>query len=127
MHTVANSIFLQPIAHTFYTTSMQSVHSSQSSSGEPEISPAPRMHSQINENTFKVTPEDAEILAECLDDFRNGDTQEKNRILEKALGDLYSLRPDSVRATFEKREVKEVSTAAVNICKCLLKYVCFRK
>ena len=103
---------------------MQSVHS-YSSSHEPEIPSAPTRRPLTNANAFIVTPEDADVLNGYLEEFRNSNTQEKRRLMEKAMGDLYRLRHDDF--TFDKRDAKEVSTVIVDICVYLLRDICSRK
>ena len=93
---------------------MQSNTDSGSVTGEQEIPSGPAKFPPANMTTFKVTPEDAEILTEYLDEFDESNTAAKRKILEKAMGDLYRLRPNDF--IFDKREAKEVCITAVNIC-----------
>ena len=83
---------------------MQSPHSSDISSGESEIPPSPIVHCPTT--GFKVTSKDADILNEYMDEFENADTQTRDNILEKAMGELYKLRPGNT--AFNKKEAKQV-------------------
>ena len=93
---------------------MESDTNSNSVSGEREIPSGPVKRPPANMNTFQVTLEDAEILTGYLDEFDNSNTAAKRKILEKAMGDLYRLRPNDF--IFDKREAKEVCNTTVNIC-----------
>lgn len=93
---------------------MQSNTNSNSVSGEQEISSGPAKRPLANMNAFQVTPEDAEILTGYLDEFDESNTAAKRKILEKAMGDLYRLRPNDF--IFDKREAKEVCVTTENIC-----------
>lgn len=84
---------------------MQSAHSSDASSSEPEISSglAQAMHPLSSD--FKITTEDKSILMGYADEFERADTQMRRNILEKAMGKLYNLRPGN--SAFDKKEAKE--------------------
>ncbi|KAH9009513.1 hypothetical protein EDB83DRAFT_2322736 [Lactarius deliciosus] len=53
----------------------------------------------------KLTPQDVHILKGYLEDFEKADTQTWNRILEKAMGDVYHLRP--ANSAFNKKDAKQ--------------------
>ena len=55
---------------------------------------------------FSLTPQDASILKGHLEDFQKADTELWKKILEKVMGELYALRPQS--STFDKKEAKKV-------------------
>jgi hypothetical protein len=55
---------------------------------------------------FKITPQDANILEGYMDDFEQADTQTRSNILEKAMGEMYRLRPEN--SIFDKKEAKQV-------------------
>ena len=44
---------------------------------------------------FKVASKDADILNEYMDEFENANTQTRNNILEKVMGELYKLQPSN--------------------------------
>jgi hypothetical protein len=102
---------------------MQSANSSDSSSGEPEIPTGATLHPPTN--GFKLTPEDANILNEYIDEFEQADTQMRNNILEKAMGELYRLRPGN--SAFDKKEAKQVCILGVHMCIGILKDMYSRK
>ncbi|KAH9007560.1 hypothetical protein EDB84DRAFT_1447435 [Lactarius hengduanensis] len=54
---------------------------------------------------FKLTPQDVHVLKGYLEDFEPADTQTRNRILEKAMGDVYRLRP--ANSAFNKKDAKQ--------------------
>jgi hypothetical protein len=85
---------------------MQSPHTSDASSGESEIQvpSMPIMHPPTT--SFKITPQDANILEGYMDDFEQADTQTRSNILEKAMGEMYRLRPEN--SVFDKKEAKQV-------------------
>lgn len=90
---------------------MDSGHSSDTSRGEPELHSGRAMDTQTS--VFKVTPEDANILNEYIVDFQEADTETRNRILEKAMGELYKLRPGN--SPFDKKDIKQVSDPSTHI------------
>lgn len=57
-------------------------------------------------NGFALTPEDAELLKAHMRKFEDADTETRNVILEKAMGEIYTLRPPN--SPFDKREAKLV-------------------
>ncbi|KAH9013595.1 hypothetical protein EDB85DRAFT_2158062 [Lactarius pseudohatsudake] len=80
---------------------MQSGHLSESSDGESEIS-RPSIHAQGD--TFSISPQDARILKGYVEEFQKADTDTRKTILEKAMGELYTLRPPN--STFNKKVAK---------------------
>ncbi|KAI9433711.1 hypothetical protein H4582DRAFT_2060689 [Lactarius indigo] len=69
------------------------------SGGESEISQSQR--AQSGDTGFIITPEDADVLQEYLEEFQAADTSLRTRIIEKAMAQLYLLRPSS--APFDKK------------------------
>ncbi|KAH8982338.1 hypothetical protein EDB86DRAFT_3086166 [Lactarius hatsudake] len=67
--------------------------------GESEVSQSQRELS--TDPGFSITPRDADILQEYLQDFQAADTSLRTRIIEKAMAQLYLLRPTS--AQFDKK------------------------
>ena len=61
---------------------------------------------------FTITSKDAEILNGNIDEFHQSDTQVRNTILKKAMGDIY--REHQGNCQFDKKEVKKVCTAATH-------------
>ncbi|KAH9015700.1 hypothetical protein EDB85DRAFT_2156481 [Lactarius pseudohatsudake] len=80
---------------------MQSGHLSESSDGESEIS-RPSIHALGD--TFSISPQDARILKGYVEEFQKADTDTRKTILEKAMGELYTLRPPN--STFNKKVAK---------------------
>ncbi|KAH9074355.1 hypothetical protein EDB83DRAFT_2516178 [Lactarius deliciosus] len=80
---------------------MQSDHLSGSSDGESEIS-HPSIHTLGD--TFSISPQDACILKGYVEEFQKADTDTRKTILEKAMGELYTLRPPT--STFNKKVAK---------------------
>jgi hypothetical protein len=61
---------------------------------------------ETQEEGFKISEEDAGILQEYLQEFKEGDTALCIRVIEKVMAELYMLRPPSM--PFDKMEAKEV-------------------
>ncbi|KAH9015583.1 hypothetical protein EDB85DRAFT_2156541 [Lactarius pseudohatsudake] len=80
---------------------MQSGHLSESSDGESEIS-RPSIHALGD--TFSISPQDACILKGYVEEFQKADTDTWKTILEKAMGELYTLWPPN--STFNKKVAK---------------------
>jgi len=57
---------------------------------------------------FQFTPEDTSILNRYMDEFEQADTQMRNNILEKVMGEIYRLRPGNTR--FDKKQAKQACT-----------------
>jgi hypothetical protein len=83
---------------------MQNEYHSDSPTGDSEISPT---HDEQAMNTsFAITPKDAEILQRHLEEFQEADTSLRSKIIEKAMADLYRLRP--ANTPFDKKEASKV-------------------
>ncbi|KAH9015530.1 hypothetical protein EDB84DRAFT_1443412 [Lactarius hengduanensis] len=67
--------------------------------GESEISPG--QGEQSVDPGFSITPRDADILREYLEEFQCADTPLRTRIIEKAMAQLYRLRPSGT--PFDKK------------------------
>ena len=61
---------------------------------------------------FTITSKDAEILNGNVDEFHQSDTQVRNTILEKAMGNIYHEHQGNCQ--FDKKEVKKVCTAGTH-------------
>ena len=83
---------------------MQNESSSDSPSGESELSQSP--NDQPTNAGFMITPDDIGILQEYLEEFQEADTSLWTRIIEKAMAELYQLRPSN--ASFDKKEASKV-------------------
>ncbi|KAH9032407.1 hypothetical protein EDB83DRAFT_2319161 [Lactarius deliciosus] len=83
---------------------MESEQSSSDSSSDDTDPPsnAPIDHALEG---VKLTPQDVHIMKGYLEDFEKADTQTRNRILEKAMGDVYRLRP--ANSAFNKKDAKQ--------------------
>ncbi|KAH9017641.1 hypothetical protein EDB85DRAFT_2155028 [Lactarius pseudohatsudake] len=75
---------------------------SESSSDSHEPSrPAP----PPTQEGFKLSPQDVTILRGYMDEFEEADTQMRNKILEKAMGEVYKRQPGN--SQFNKKEAKQ--------------------
>ena len=83
---------------------MQNESSLDSPSGESELSQSP--NDQPTNAGFMITPDDIGILQEYLEEFQEADTSLWTRIIEKAMAELYQLRPSN--ASFDKKEASKV-------------------
>ena len=83
---------------------MQSQHLSGYSSEEYEI-PSAQPMPNAGEG-FAIIPQDASILNGYIEDFQRADTETRKKILEKVMGELYSLWPPN--SAFDKKEAKMV-------------------
>ena len=83
---------------------MQNESSSDSLSGESELSQSPI--DQPTNPDFIITTDDIGILQEYLEEFQEADTSLRTRIIEKAMAELYQLRPSN--ASFVKKEAIKV-------------------
>jgi hypothetical protein len=106
---LANTSLHSP--HTLYSeltaslaVVMPSAHISDLSFGESEHPSGPEP--LLAAEGFSLTPQDASILKEHLEDFQKADTELRKKILEKVMGELYALRPQP--STFDKKEAKKV-------------------
>ncbi|KAI9432718.1 hypothetical protein H4582DRAFT_2083108 [Lactarius indigo] len=93
--------FYNTLPHTSTNITMQSDHLSGSSAGESEVS-RPSIHALGDR--FSITSQDARILKGYVEEFQNADTEIRKTILEKAMGELYTLRPPN--STFNKKMAK---------------------
>jgi hypothetical protein len=76
---------------------------SESSSDSHEPSgPAP----PPTQEGFKLSPQDVTILRGYMDEFQEADTQMRNKILEKVMGEVYKRQPGN--SQFNKKEAKQV-------------------
>lgn len=91
---------------------------SPSQSGASEISPT--HNEQTIDTGFTITPKDVDVLQQYLDEFQEADTTLRTRIIEKAMGELYQLRPVSMH--FDKKEASKVCRMSMNRCICTLLY-----
>ena len=83
---------------------MQNESSSDSQSGESELSQSP--NDQPTNPGFIITPDDIGILQGYLEEFQEADTSLRTRLIEKAMAELYQLRPSN--ASFDKKEASKV-------------------
>jgi hypothetical protein len=83
---------------------MQNESSSDSHSGESELSQS--SNDQPINPGFIITPDDIGTLQEYLEEFKEADTTLRTRIIEKAMAELYQLRPSN--ASFDKKEASKV-------------------
>jgi hypothetical protein len=88
---------------------MQSTYMSDTHIGESAVSPAPD-HNQ----GFTITNQDKDILEQYLQEFQVADTTLRTKIIEKAMGELYQLRP--VNAPFDKKEASKVCHMCIYPC-----------
>jgi hypothetical protein len=88
--------------------SSEASHSSSARSSESDAPSGPAANPPMNpaQNGLKLTTEDVTILKGYIREFEEADTQMRNRILEKAMGGLYKLRPGN--SLFDKKEAKQV-------------------
>ncbi|KAH9010548.1 hypothetical protein EDB85DRAFT_2161146 [Lactarius pseudohatsudake] len=54
---------------------------------------------------FSITPQDRDILQEYLQEFQEADTDDRTRIVEKAMAKVYHLRP--VNTPFDKKDASK--------------------
>lgn len=87
---------------------MQATTSHDFTTGHPEYPVGTHPRTEV----FTITSKDAEILNGYIDEFHQSDTQVRNTILEKAMGDIYREHRGNCR--FDKKEVKQVRTAGTH-------------
>ena len=75
---------------------------SHSQSGDSDLG----FTAQPMDSGFKFTPKDIDVLQKYLDEFQEADTSYRTRIIEKAMGELYQLRP--ANTPFDKKVVSKV-------------------
>jgi hypothetical protein len=90
---------------------MESEPLTDSPSGESEIPPSPAMLPAGK--GFAITPQDANILKGYIEDFQKADTETRKTILEKVMGELYTLRP--LNSAFDKKEAKQVCVLIIHV------------
>ena len=84
---------------------MESIPNRAPSSGEDECVSDPE--AQASSEGFVITLRDASVLQEFLEEFQGANTQTWNKILGKAMGELYALHPPN--AVFDKKEAMRVT------------------
>jgi hypothetical protein len=62
---------------------------------------------------FTITAQDKCILQHHLEEFQKGDTPARTQLIERAMGELYRLRP--VHTPFDKLDAKKVWTSNANV------------
>ena len=90
---------------------MESVSYSDISFGEEERPSDPEI--PVPTEGFFVTPRDASILQPYVPEFQNGDTDTRNKVLGKAVGELYALRPPNT--VFDKKFAMRVRVPIIPI------------
>jgi hypothetical protein len=70
---------------------MQNEYPSESSAVEPESTPT--QHAQSSNESFVITPQDAAILQQHLDDFEEADKGRRTEIIQGVMKELYEARP----------------------------------
>jgi hypothetical protein len=90
---------------------MESEPLSETSSGESEMPPSPTILPAGK--GFAITTQDANILKGYIEDFQKADTETRKAILEKVMGELYTLRP--LNSAFDKKEVKQVFVLTIHV------------
>jgi hypothetical protein len=83
---------------------MQNEYFSDSHTGDSDVSPT--QDEQATDTGFTITPQDTVILQQYLDEFQEADTNLRSKIIEKAMAELYQLRP--VNTPFDKKEASKV-------------------
>ena len=90
---------------------MESEPLSETSSGELEMPPSPTILPAGK--GFAITTQDANILKGYIEDFQKADTETRKTILEKVMGELYTLRP--LNSAFDKKEAKQVCVLIIHV------------
>ena len=67
---------------------------------------------------FIITPADAEILSQHLEDFKCSSSAERPRCVERAIAEVYAARAGGV--PFSKKSAKKVRTLQLNLRVCML-------
>jgi hypothetical protein len=91
---------------------MQSDPSSDSDSVESVLSQS--HDDQAVHSGFAITPKDTDILQQYLEEFQEADSSLRTKIIEKAMGELYQLRP--VSTPFDKKEASKVCCIHMHPC-----------
>lgn len=89
---------------------MESVPYSAMSSGEEERPSHPEITTPAE--GFSITPRDAGVLKVYVEEFQNADTETWNKILGKAIGELYAFRPTN--SAFDKKEAMRVCVLIIS-------------
>src|ERR1700733_6771373 len=98
------------ISHTSYN--METILSSDSDSRESVLS---QSHEDRNVHSgFAITPKDTEILQKYLEEFQEADSSLRTKIIQKAMAELYLLRPENT--PFDKKEASKVCRIYVYLC-----------
>jgi hypothetical protein len=84
--------------------------SSCSQSGVSDASPTCNV--QTMNMGFAITPQDVGVLRQYIDEFQEADTTLRTKIIEKAMAELYQLRP--AKAHFDKKEASKVCHSYIN-------------
>ena len=96
---------------------MQSAYSSDRSSGELEIPSGLATSGLATHHAADpliLTPQVINILKEYVEEFEQADTQLRKKILERAMGDIYRLRPGN--SAFNKEEARMVFFRTMHVC-----------
>ena len=91
---------------------MENEFSSDSDSRESVVSQS--HDDQTVHSGFAITPKDTEILQQYLEEFQEADSSLRTKIIEKAMAELYLLRPDNT--PFDKKEASKVCRIYVHSC-----------
>jgi hypothetical protein len=90
---------------------MQNDSSSDHSSGDSAASPID--NASIDHVGFSITDQDTHILNEYLDDFQQADSGARADIIQKAMAEIYQLRPSN--PSFDKKEASKVLCVYLHI------------
>jgi hypothetical protein len=87
---------------------MQNEYFSDSQSGDSAPPPVPQTQPTAGTTPaiFFITPKDAEILQQNLEEFRGGSPAQRTKLVEIVMGELCRLRPEN--APFDKALAKKV-------------------
>lgn len=88
---------------------MQTGSPSDSHSGGSDVSSAHDEHA----SGFTITSRDSDILQNYLDEFQEANTNLRTIVIERAMAQLYELRP--VSAPFDKKDAKKVCFHCVHV------------
>ena len=83
---------------------MQNDYPSDNSGGDS--APSPTDNAQTVHLGFTMTQQDTNILKEYLDDFQQADTGDRANIIQKAMAEIYQLRPPN--SPFDKKKASKV-------------------
>ncbi|KAI9430400.1 hypothetical protein BJY52DRAFT_1232430 [Lactarius psammicola] len=88
---------------------MQSDIGSRSLSGGSQLSSTAPAHPI--DDVFKITQEDASILEEYIEEFKEGDADTRSRIITNVMAELYALRDGTV--SFNKKDADRDATTKI--------------